>query len=305
MEPTSHISATANLSKLIESAPDLWSDVLQSLKSTVVHRRIDDMARLAIEAKATFQRLKDASNSQTGDPSVAKQELIRSQMMLLAIEQFIQAYTGKNQKLSRGDRFVLGGILNFVLSAGRSLSMQYFDFAWSRLDAKAAAAASLQNAGYWSVPTKELCERLKELFHGRKVLELGAGRGLYVAGLRQSGVDILGIDDQSWAASQKHVSLARAHMQNMDAVEALNKIQPEVVLAVWPPPENQFEKHIFATNSVKLYLAVVSRHQFASGDWTSYKAVSKSKFTCTTNQSLNTLLRPAEAEQQMLIFRRV
>ena len=73
-----------------------------------------------------------------------------------------------------------------------------------------------------------------------------------------------------------------------------------------PPPGNSIEADIFATSSVKTYIAIVSRHKFASGNWREYQSQDKNLqgFSCSTNEILNPMLRPLEAEQTVLIFKR-
>jgi hypothetical protein len=45
----------------------------------------------------------------------------------------------------------------------------------------------------------------------------------------------------------------------MDAVTALRQHAPEVVICSWPPARNTFEREIFRTRSVQMYLVIASQ----------------------------------------------
>jgi hypothetical protein len=75
-----------------------------------------------------------------------------------------------------------------------------------------------------------------------------------------------------------------------------------VVICSWPPPGNKFEVDVFKTKSVQMYIVILSKQPFASGNWSAYK--NQNQFDCTTIPALNALLRPIEAEQQVFVFRR-
>lgn len=288
------------LKELAQRHPHVWQDVITNLRNNVSGGRGEALASWRQGALVDLARMQQSISK---DLAVDSDDLLKAQMTLLAIDQFVEVTTGKSGlKPSFRDRAVMSClILPMILN--RLVTNSDFDRRWGWLNEKIWAAAELQRQGIWSVPTVELIERFTEHCQGKKVLELGAGRGLLYGPLRDRGLDITAVDDGSWnIGSSGAKSLAGRTIETMDAREALNNLRPDVVLCSWPPAGNPFEEHIFNSPSVRLYLAVVSRHSFASGNWSSYK--NQTKFECSMSEPLNRLLRPLETEQQVLIFRK-
>jgi hypothetical protein len=295
-----------SLTDLAKLYPELWQEVMGSIKLAVEKKQMSELATMSQRAGATISRWSGAGDSPIAQTQHAKRELLKAQMTALAIEQFVTAFTNLGHKPSLRDQVLLKWGITRHLQAGRLLSLTSFQKGWSRLTDKGAAASGVQSAGFWSIPTRELCLGLKEYIKDLEVLEVGAGRGLFVSALREVGVRVTGIDDCSWSMAKNVIAGAKPFMNVESAETALKTINPSVVLSVYPPPGNQFERTIFATKSVDLYLAVVSSHQFASGNWQDYKAqdARNSQFSCVMNESLNKMLRPIESDQRLLIFRR-
>ena len=288
------------LKQLAQLHPEIWQDVITNLRKNVASGRGEALATWRQDAFVTLARLRANLPKDLGSDSI---DLLRAQMTLLAIDQFVDVTTGKSGlNPSLRDRTIMRclirpRILNHVGST------EEFDRRWDWLNDKIWGAADLQRQGIWSVPTLELVDRFSDHCHGKKVLELGAGRALLYSALRARGLDITGVDDGSWnIGSSGAKSLAGRNIETMDAREAVNSVRPEVVLCSWPPAGNPFEEDVFESPTVRLYLVVLSRHSFASGNWLAYK--NQNKFECSISEPLNKLLRPLETEQQVLIFRR-
>jgi hypothetical protein len=294
------------LPRLAEEFPEIWREVIASIKGHIERRQMDQLSDMAMKANATMARWMSAAESPLADTNHAQTEVIKAQMTRLAIEQFICAYTGVSTAVSFKDRFLIASLLWIAAERGIVTTQKRFDALWSMIANKTAAAAAIQKSGYWSIPTREICAKISNLAQGEPILEIGSGRGLYLAGLRAAGANAQGIDDCSWAGALKTLGPARKHITRTDAASALRDMSPKVVLCVWPTPQNTFESLIFKTKSVQTYLVILSKHRFASGDWNAYKAVEASgNFTCTTLPETNMTLRPLEMEQQILIFRRM
>lgn len=299
-------SSGASLPELVKQNPELWQDIMGSIRSAVERKQMSQLAEMGQRAGATISRWQSAAGSPLSQTEHARIELLKAQMTALAIEQFITAFTRTGAKPSVRDQVLLKWGLTRHLQSAKTLTIAQYQKAWARLSDHAAAASAVQQAGFWSVPTTELCLGLKEYIQDRPVLEVGAGRGLFVSALTQVGVKIEGVDNCSWNLAKNVIPAAKPFMRLESAEEALRRSKPSVVLGVWPPPGNKFEKVIFETKSVNLYLAIVSAHQFASGNWQDYKAQDSknSQFSCVMNESLNKMLRPLESDQRLLIFRR-
>ena len=87
-----------------------------------------------------------------------------------------------------------------------------------------------------------------------------------------------------------------------EARESLRRRSPQVVLCSWPPAGNAFERHVFRTPSVQLYVVIGSRHRFASGDWRAYEE--QTAFDLEERPDLARLVVPPELESAVLVFRR-
>ncbi len=83
---------------------------------------------------------------------------------------------------------------------------------------------------------------------------------------------------------------------------AISVHQPEVVICSWPPAGNPFERDVFKTRSVQLYVLIGSRHEFSSGNWTAYRA--ESGFEFVEDPALSRLVLPPELEAAVYVFRR-
>jgi hypothetical protein len=88
----------------------------------------------------------------------------------------------------------------------------------------------------------------------------------------------------------------------LDAGAALRSYAPEVVICSWPPANNQFERDVFKTHSVQLYIVISSRYPFASGNWSDYN--SQSAFDCVQDETLSNLVLPPELGAAVYLFRR-
>ena len=88
----------------------------------------------------------------------------------------------------------------------------------------------------FGVLTLAFVRRLIEFIGDRKALDAGAGRGIMTDALAEGGVDCVGVD--------KHIiptpfGSVPKHVIEMDAVDAVDKFKPDVLILCWPtPPED-------------------------------------------------------------------
>jgi hypothetical protein len=287
-----------SLKELADRYPAVWQEVVAGLKERVAGNQGDALVAWRQSALTELQ----SSHAEAAEWQVEQsQAIVKAQMTLLAIEQFSDVMTGKvaAQPLL-GDKIRFKFFLLPKIIRGSLYPAANFDRRWRALSDPMWAAGELQRSGVWSVPTVEFAKKIGELCAGRKVLELGAGLGVLFSGLKSLGVNISAVDDDSWQISGW--VRGKESVQKMDASLALKSLSPEVVICSWPPPGNQFEVDVFKTKSVQMYIAILSKQPFASGNWLAYK--NQNQFDCTTIPALNALLRPIEAEQQVFVFRR-
>ena len=74
------------------------------------------------------------------------------------------------------------------------------------------------------------------------------------------------------------------------------------MLCSWPPANNDFERAVFNTRSVELYIVIGSRHQFAAGNWATYEQ--QTAFELEESLELSRLVLPPELDAAVYLFRR-
>jgi hypothetical protein len=292
------------LRELAAEYPSVWQEVIAGLRERVSSNQGEALitwrqGALSELSKSRTQKVTDGDLQQS-------QAWVRAKMTLLAIEQFSDVMTGK---IGKGPKLKDSIFFRFFilrrLISQNTFNVDEFDRRWRRLSDPVWAAGQLQRSGIWSVPTTDVVQKIADLCKGKKTLELGAGQGLLYAALKRAGINIDAVDNESWTSHHQTVGRASrgaTGVLQIDASEALKTLKPSVVICSWPPAGNSFEEDVFTTRSVDLYLVILSKQSFASGNWSAYKA--QKNFECTTVPALNSLLRPVEIEQQLLIFRR-
>ena len=74
------------------------------------------------------------------------------------------------------------------------------------------------------------------------------------------------------------------------------------MICSWPPPANPFERLVFRTRSVQLYVMIGSSDEFAAGAWDDYR--SRDAFTFEEAPELSRLVLPPESRPAVYVFRR-
>jgi hypothetical protein len=133
----------------------------------------------------------------------------------------------------------------------------------------------------------------------RSCLEIAAGDGTLSRFLSETGVKITATDDYSW----QHAVTYPETVIRKGAQEALGVYNPEVVICSWPPAGNSFEKQVFRTRGVQLYIVIGSRHHYAAGNWGEYK--NQTMFTFSEEETLSRLVLPPELDGAVFVFKRI
>ena len=130
-------------------------------------------------------------------------------------------------------------------------------------------------------------------------LEIAAGDGTLSRFLAAEGVAVVATDDHSWPDVSFPPDVLR-----QDARQALRVHQPAVVIcSCGPPAGNDFERDVFKTRSVQLYIVISSRHRWASGDWAGYEKQTGFEFAAE-DPALTRLVLPPELDAAVYVFRR-
>lgn len=293
----------ASLETIAGAFPREWAVVQDATAALVKQGRPDLVSEHLFKAQSTIsdwnRKLKACAKPHTLLPQAVPQ-MATARLTLLVLESLYR------RALARHDGRAPNFLDNLISQAlffdrsrrRRSPSRLLFECLWPIVRGKAAISAAIQGMGIYCVFTREFGRELKRLINGRACVELGAGDGTLTLLLEAYGVSVQATDDYSWEKRIRYPEW----VQKSTAEQALERYAPEVVLCSWPPPGNQFEKHIFATKSVKLYIAVVSKHRYAAGNWLTYQ--SQKSFAWQAEPGLTRLLVPHEWDHEVLVFRR-
>lgn len=180
----------------------------------------------------------------------------------------------------------------------KPVSMRWFRIVWPLLRQRGRLMPLVQPKGIYCFYSRPLVARIATLVGGRSCLEIAAGDGTLSRFLRDQGVEITATDNFSW---QGTIAYPEGVVRE-DAQQSLRRRQPQVVICSWPPAANPFERHVFTTPSVELYIVIGSRHRFGFGDWKAYEA--QTTFEFEERLDLAQLVLPPEIEPGVYVFRR-
>ena len=294
--PLTWLRSKPTLAALREAYPDIWEEVERELGEALSRR---DHARL----HALLQSTPEASGK---NRTLAQARFVRS-----AIKQRMTALVleGHSLALATGQA---SGKVRFNLFNGlvaqrllfrrgferKPVSRFWFWLLWPLVWQKRILMPLVERKGIYCFYTRELVVRLTELIGDRSTLEIAAGDGTLSRFLRSGGVEIDATDDHSWPDRIRYP----ADVVRMDAHTALRQYAPRVVICSWPPARNTFEREVFTTPSVELYIVIASQHRFASGNWPDYE--SQTRFALEPDAALGRLVLPPELGSVVLVFTR-
>jgi hypothetical protein len=295
-----------SLHDLMERYPAEWQVAGRELAAVMEDGRTQKLNEYSFKAKIDLDVWKERIQKSRGNSTViesALPHLIRSRMALLALDKcYLAAATGKASGKIRFN-LVNGFIIQKLLFSRRltrkMASLAWFRFWWRWVTQKRLLMPLVQRRGIYCFYTRTLIARLAALIGDRFCLEIGAGDGTLARFLGEHGVRVRATDDHSWS----HAVEYPATVEMLDAKHALGKYQPQVAICSWPPPKNSFERHVFATRSVEMYVVIGSRYHFASGNWEDYAA--QSTFKWSEDRRLSACVLPPELESSVLIFHRL
>jgi hypothetical protein len=293
------------LHELMERYPAVWEEAGRELVSALEGGHAQRLNEFAVKAASTAKtwenRIRKSRNNEKVIES-ALPHLIKSRMSLLALDKcYLAAATGRSSGKVRFG-LINGTIIQKLLFSHhltrKPVSLGWFTFWWRFVGQKRLLMPLVQPKGIYCFYSRRLIRELRLLIGDRAALEIGAGDGTLSRFLADEGAHIRATDDHSWS----HIITYPESVEKLDAVRALEKHQPRVVICSWPPPANPFEKHIFTTKSVELYIAIGSRYRFASGNWDAY--TSQGRFEWSLDPRLSRWVIPPELDNAVLLFHR-
>ncbi|MDR7275380.1 hypothetical protein [Catenuloplanes atrovinosus] len=286
------------LEELAEAFPDEWVRVRRGLDALIAR---DD----AEEIKAYITRVSQPEAALPGRSRSRRDRLlaeVRRQMSVAVLKrEILSATTGVSEGRVRFN--LINGYVAQRLLFRRGLErkpvrMGVFRAVWPLLGQRRLLMPLVQRRGIWCFYSKPLITRLARLIGDRSCLEIAAGDGTLSRFLARAGVRIVATDDHSWSDSIEFPE----SVLRQDARAALRAHAPEVVICSWPPAGNDFERHVFTTESVRLYVVIGSKHRESTGDWAAYER--QDGFTMTADDDLGRLVLPPEVEHAVYVFRR-
>jgi hypothetical protein len=289
------------LDELRARYPEDWAAVQQDISAIVERGAADELnvylAHLSAPASAPGQR---QQNLQAILSQYVRSRMARESIKKLCLSTLATDAGAKKGKL----RFNLfNGFIAQKLLFARALerkpvSLFWFRLLWPLVWQRQRLMPLVQPRGIYCFYSRELIGKLADMIAARNCLEIGAGDGTLTRFLTDRGVPVTATDNHGWTQAVKYP----AWVVKLDAREALATYNPEVVICSWPPAQNDFERDVFNTPSVQLYIVIGSRHQFAFGNWKDYKQ--QTTFELAEDAQLSALLLPPELESVVYVFRR-
>lgn len=287
-----------SLDELKAQYPSVWENVAREL-ATVTPRGPQALAAY-VESTAVGTPSRRERRAR-GAQDVLEAAHARHQMAVIAARSLsLSAATGVADGHVRFDR-VNGTVLQrLFFERGlerKPVSMRSFKLLWPRLPQRRFLMPLVARQGIYCFYSRPLIAALAELIGDRECVEIAAGDGTLSRFLSDEGVRVTATDDHSW----DDVSFPDSVIKE-DARDSLRTRRPAAVICSWPPAGNPFEREVFNTDSVDLYVMIGSRHRFASGDWTAYDE--QTTFDRVLDEKLSRLVLPPEIEPAVYVFRR-
>ncbi|MBE9609242.1 SAM-dependent methyltransferase [Chitinilyticum piscinae] len=298
------LQSQPGLTALAEACPEDWLAVEDELAQ--VFSRRDPAELKALIERASHQqqageRFLRGERDGRAFALFASQQ-VRLRLTELALRQYaFSAATG----VTRGKvRFNLwNGLLAQKLFFERDLvrkpvSLRTFRLIWPLIGQKRLLMPLVEKRGIWCFYSRELIAGLAALIAGRRTLEIAAGDGTLSRFLTAAGTDVTASDDYSWQGAVNYPEL----VQKLDALAAVQRFQPQVMICCWPPSGNVFEKQLFRQRCVETYIVIGSRSRFITGNWREYEA--QTAFVWGEVPELSRLVLPPELQAGVWVFER-
>ena len=301
----SWLQTKPSLDDLDAKYPELWESVRREIAELVTNGNTSSLQEY-LKRMTSEERLHaiNLHKNHRDKKSVAAMEklALRNRMAYLAIKQhLVSEATGVEKGKIRFN--LLNGYLaqKLLFHDGlerKPVSMFWFRLVWPLLWQRRLLMPLVQPEGIYCFYSQQLIDSLAALIGDRDCLEIAAGNGALTRFLDNRGVRITATDDYSWNHEVKYPGF----VVKRDAREALRLQSPQVVICSWPPAGNPFERHVFKTRSVQLYIVIGSRHRLAAGNWDDYDR--QSAFEFGEDNRLSRLVLPPELNAAVYVFRR-
>ena len=289
-EVAAWLAGKPSLDELCDAYPDEWATVQRDVAEVAANGGAHELAAYASRRVAPQRNAEQEIRAQ-----------IRRQLTAALIRRLaLSAATGVRSGRVRFN-LLNGWVAQQLLFSSdlerKPVSLRRFRLVWPFVWQRRLLMPLVNKKGIYCFYSHELLTELARLIGGRPCLEIAAGDGTLARLLRDRDVDVRATDDYSW-----DVVRVADDVERLDAARALRRYQPQVVLCSWPPAGNSFEREVFTTASVQLYVVISSRHEYAAGDWTAYRR--QRGFQFAEDETLSTLVLPPELGSAVYVFTR-
>ncbi|WP_157670782.1 SAM-dependent methyltransferase [Chitinibacter sp. GC72] len=298
------LQTNPSLTELAQQHPALWSEVRAELAEAFARRDPAELKALLAQAsqrKAPGQRY--LSGEREGRAfALFVHEQLRQRLTEQALRQYaLSSASGVKAGKVRFNLF--NGLLAQHLLFERDLirkpvSMTRFKLIWPLLWQKCRLMPLVEKRGIWCFYSRELITGLAALIGARRTVEVGAGDGTLSRFLAAQGIDITPTDDYSWGKTIQYPDA----VQRYDAIAAISRFKPKVVICSWPPSNNHFERQIFRQREVETYIVIGSHSRFLTGSWRDYEE--QTQFDWQEHPALSQLVLPPELKAGVWVFQR-
>jgi hypothetical protein len=291
--------------ELAAGFPELRESVRRELAVIVAEGAVHTLPaylKRMLQAERLLERKYRGNKGDRKNAAALAEQMVRTRMAHLAVRQHLVSEATGVEKGKVRFNLLNGSVAQKLLfSEGlrrKPVSMFWFRLIWPLLPQRRLLMPLVQPKGIYCFYSRQLITSLAGLIGGRTCLEIAAGDGTLTRFLADAGVKITATDDHSW---QHEVSYPD-FVAKQDAQEALREYAPEVVICSWPPAGNTFERQVFRTRSVQLYIVIGSRHRHAAGNWADY--LQQSAFEYAMDGRLSSLVLPPDLDAAVYVFRR-
>lgn len=301
------LKTNPSFDELCARYPQDWAAVQQDISGIIGRGVAEELKAYLERLSAPVASLKPSHAKQQSSQAAeaALSQFVRSRMAHEAVKKLCLSTLAADAGVSKGKlRFNLfnGYIAQKLLFAKglkrKPVSLSWFRLLWPLVWQKKRLMPLVQPKGIYCFYSRELIGALAGMIASRSCLEIGAGDGTLSRFLKDWGVKIAATDNYSWKNAVEYPE----GVIKLDAREALSTYTPEAVICSWPPSQNDFERQVFNTSSVQLYIVIGSRHQFAFGNWSDYRR--QTLFDIEEDKKLGALVLPPELESAVYVFRR-
>ncbi len=299
------LKTNPSLDELCARYPEQWLAVQQEFTAIVEGGIAEELQIYLAQASRPVSWPKPVSGKRNDKMDAELLAFIRSRMAQESIKKLCLSMLAADAGATNGRlRFnLLNGYIAQKLLFARGLerkpvSMFWFRLFWPLVWQKKRLMPLVQPKGIYCFYSRALIVSLDKMIASRSCLEIGAGDGTLTRFLKNQGVQITATDNHSWKNAVDYPEW----IEKLDARLALSTYNPEVVICSWPPAQNDFERSVFNTVSVQLYIVIGSHHQFAFGNWKDYRQ--QTDFDFEEDKKLSALVLPPELGAAVYVFRR-